>query len=1350
MCNLKKRTLSIVTAFSLCLTMFPFGESGRVLAAEPEIITGSCSHHPSHTDDCGYHEEVPEIPCTHEHDETCYKVQPVMEQTEPEAGDEETQTDENAEGTEEDSGLDTQETEPIDASNDDTSEETEQILDCRHEHDAACGYTAAAEGTPCTYVCEICPVQNLTDELPSAEEITAENTAETETQLPADDTKAAPPVEETEPSLPQTEDEGPAAPEDTETLNPEVSHEKTLTLDLSQILNEIANTPMLLDAAGEYYGDQLEGTTKDFYEQYREFFTKIRDEGGGNAFLCIFALPDTVKDISMSAIYAVIRDHPDLLHWINGKVHFRWIDLGGAGYKYVYVYFDAIPEFVTGYGSYKSPNFDYPILDLNGPATGGEAYRQSALQTAAAIAAYANETFDTDYEKIQYFHEEICRLTDYDFDTYHSSTSHTQSHSMYRAFNGGKVVCAGYAKAFKYLCDLSEIRCILVDGHGRNNAGQYGEHMWNYVELFGNWYLVDATWNDGENTRNYFMIGSSSGYYKGRYNPDLTTGHPALCTEDYHFVPPNKAHVTVADSNADRLILNLAWEDPSKGVPSALDASDILITPEVKIKSVDMAADGTSVTIAFDGHPETGNYQVRIKNAEKFVYAVDTPDFYVPPTSTIVHVSIKEAKLGSNNVVLLLEPESDMFGIPELTSKIIRTNRGRINRITPSSDGREVTLTLSEMIRTDLDYIFYFNDSETFLYEPDSLKVRYNGLPQATRPNIELEPVYETYGNERMKVAVNVIITRSIYDRVGEEYVSIVYTINNGPEQVYHGPFIWEAQGNPGETKVISVRAYIRSNYPDQYRSSITTKKTDSFVRVRPKPTSTAVDVSVQRPASDQILLTLVPQTASLGMPVITSSDLMIEPELSVLKVSQSEGMVTVFFAEPPAPGDYTIRIRDTEKYQYQPVVFHVEPSKPVDPEPEKPGTDPSGSGSTGENQPEEPKPSESEKPSGGDPDSNTPDEGNTSGDNGSSGNGSSSGNSSSSGNGSSSGNSGSSSKGSSSGGNHSSGESNTPAPGSPQPASENTAGTATGGTRRESNSSSSSLRSIDSISRLPAAGNLAPLKPDQNGNVTVDESFVSSILAQSAQSSGSNSSSPSGLEVIVPVKPGNHTAPSVTIDASTLELLSRQNVRNLELQIDGVLSAAFDQNTLKALQTAAKGADICLHVEETNPVTLSQPVKTALGTYAIYNLKLVSFTDGTETPLAFPEGCKVTICIPCKPMRDMDTEELNAFSVDQAGMMKWIKASGYDAKQKAVAFEITQSGVYGIGYQSTLPASEDVPGEPLPDTLSEPAEIRKGVRKQYHLSRMKGSLSHQDQNRKSRRQGNSESPLSGNRHLVK
>lgn len=46
-----------------------------------------------------------------------------------------------------------------------------KTLDCKHEHDENCGYAPAAEGTPCTFVCEIC---NGTEE----EELT-ESTGET-------------------------------------------------------------------------------------------------------------------------------------------------------------------------------------------------------------------------------------------------------------------------------------------------------------------------------------------------------------------------------------------------------------------------------------------------------------------------------------------------------------------------------------------------------------------------------------------------------------------------------------------------------------------------------------------------------------------------------------------------------------------------------------------------------------------------------------------------------------------------------------------------------------------------------------------------------------------------------------------------------------------------------------------------------------------------------------------------------------------------------------------------------------------------------------------------------------------
>lgn len=72
--------------------------------------------------------------------------------------------------------------------------ETKQQSDglCPHhtEHTEDCGYVAPdeeKEGSPCTYECKLCPVQELIDVLPDAEDITEENCEEVKSKLEAID-----------------------------------------------------------------------------------------------------------------------------------------------------------------------------------------------------------------------------------------------------------------------------------------------------------------------------------------------------------------------------------------------------------------------------------------------------------------------------------------------------------------------------------------------------------------------------------------------------------------------------------------------------------------------------------------------------------------------------------------------------------------------------------------------------------------------------------------------------------------------------------------------------------------------------------------------------------------------------------------------------------------------------------------------------------------------------------------------------------------------------------------------------------------------------------------------------------
>lgn len=61
----------------------------------------------------------------------------------------------------------------------------------------------------------------------------------------------------------------------------------------------------------------------------------------------------------------------------------------------------------------------------------------------------------------------------------------------YGALIGGKAICSGYTEAFKTLMDMLGIENKVVKGITNGE-----DHGWNMVELDGDWYHVDVTWDD--------------------------------------------------------------------------------------------------------------------------------------------------------------------------------------------------------------------------------------------------------------------------------------------------------------------------------------------------------------------------------------------------------------------------------------------------------------------------------------------------------------------------------------------------------------------------------------------------------------------------------------------------------------------------------------------------------------------------------------------------------------------------------------------------------------------------------------------------------------------------------------
>ncbi len=133
----------------------------------------------------------------------------------------------------------------------------------------------------------------------------------------------------------------------------------------------------------------------------------------------------------------------------------------------------------------------------------------SAVSTAVINATNivnANST-KRDYEKLKAYLSEICNRVEYNHAA--AGSSYTGGYGnpwqLIYVFDDNdttNVVCEGYAKAFKYLCDLStfndtDLSCYLVTGtmSGGTGAGGTGAgpHMWNVVHIGGKNYLVDVT-----------------------------------------------------------------------------------------------------------------------------------------------------------------------------------------------------------------------------------------------------------------------------------------------------------------------------------------------------------------------------------------------------------------------------------------------------------------------------------------------------------------------------------------------------------------------------------------------------------------------------------------------------------------------------------------------------------------------------------------------------------------------------------------------------------------------------------------------------------------------------------------
>lgn len=205
-------------------------------------------------------------------------------------------------------------------------------------------------------------------------------------------------------------------------------------------------------------------------------------------------------------------DHPEVF-WLSGKCKLRILtaqEPGGTPTAYFFL------TLVDNNGF----TMCSPDWTANGAVAAGIARRDTAVKR---ILSEVGE--GTTVEKLKTLNRILTESNEYNT-TPDLTTIGNEPHECLSALEGrtgnNGPVCDGYSRAFKVLCDQLGIPCVLETGYAKptdQSSGTY--HMWNSVQVDGNWYGVDVTWNDpvyngikgaksGKENEQYLLVGSAT------------------------------------------------------------------------------------------------------------------------------------------------------------------------------------------------------------------------------------------------------------------------------------------------------------------------------------------------------------------------------------------------------------------------------------------------------------------------------------------------------------------------------------------------------------------------------------------------------------------------------------------------------------------------------------------------------------------------------------------------------------------------------------------------------------------------------------------------------------------------
>ena len=399
-----------------------------------------------------------------------------------------------------------------------------------------------------------------------------------------------------------------------------------------------------LDYYTDSYGAQLDGNAKALYDllvqnyvvdysQYLESvdfpfefpdtitFEAVVEDGSfqrkGESYV---QATDDVKTAIQAASDAFSYDYPQAF-WFRGSNY---------GYRVSCVR-DGSSS--TGYrGTFKNFTFKPANREISENAHTRMGDFMGGVQSA--VAELNEQTVGMDMEqKIKRIHDYICQRVTYRND----NTLWVHSAASLFLDADPAFVCEGYAKSMKIFCYYMGINCACVSGTARGtSSGTPGAHMWNYVQMDdGNWYLVDATWDDVGTppSSRYLLVGRST---KGQY---ITIGEERVEYTSFS--------TTSAETAGPVFILPVLAEESyadnkGKNEPTVTSAPTVTPTAAVSAAPTPTASVTPAPTVSAEPTPTASVAPIPTVSVTPIPTATPVPTATPTPTTTTLTLRVKQ------------------------------------------------------------------------------------------------------------------------------------------------------------------------------------------------------------------------------------------------------------------------------------------------------------------------------------------------------------------------------------------------------------------------------------------------------------------------------------------------------------------------------------------------------------------------------------------------------------------------------------------------------------------------------------------------------------------------------------